>query len=123
MGGSPSDMTINQWSENHIKDFENIQKKRDVILNSGNLRELDKLQRETENLYSAASFDAYKRLTGEAQARATQDRLHMDLQQRSDSYPLAGDKLSDIPVNKLITRYGSDKAMSVNKIKPKDKRK
>lgn len=50
-------------------------------------------------------MEAYKRLTGEAQARATQDRMGMNMQQRRDTYPLAGDKLSDIPLSQLINRY------------------
>jgi hypothetical protein len=48
---------------------------------------------------------AYRRLTGEAQARATQDRMNMGMQQRRDTYPLAGGKLSDIPLDQLINRY------------------
>ena len=47
----------------------------------------------------------YKRVAGEAQARATQDRMNMNMQQRRDSYPLAGGKLSDIPLDQLINRY------------------
>jgi hypothetical protein len=52
--------------------------------------------------------DSYRRLAGEAQARATQDRLNMDMAQRRESYPLAGDKLSDIPLDQLIYRYGNN---------------
>ena len=52
-----------------------------------------------------AQNNAYRRLTGEAQARATQDRMNMNMQQRRDNYPLAGDKLSDIPLKNLINRY------------------
>ena len=47
----------------------------------------------------------YQRLTGEAQARATQDRMNMNMQQRRESYPLANDMLSDIPLGQLINRY------------------
>ena len=58
----------------------------------------------------------YLKLTGEAQARATQDRLNMDMQQRRENYPLAGDKLSDIPLEQLIYRYGDNgPSMSVNR--------
>jgi hypothetical protein len=52
-----------------------------------------------------AQQNAYRRLTGEAQARATQDRINMNMQQRRNNYPLAGDKLSDIPLGHLINRY------------------
>ena len=50
-------------------------------------------------------MQAYRRLTGEAQARATQDRMNMNMQQRRESYPLANDMLSDIPLRNLINRY------------------
>jgi hypothetical protein len=50
-------------------------------------------------------YENYRRLTGEAQARATQDRMNMGMQQRRDTYPLAGGKLSDIPLDQLINRY------------------
>ena len=53
-------------------------------------------------------YDEYRKLTGEAQARATQDRMNMNMQQRRDTYPLAGDKLSDIPLDQLINRYGDN---------------
>jgi hypothetical protein len=52
-----------------------------------------------------AQQNAYRRLTGEAQARATQDRINMNMQQRRDTYPFAGGKLSDIPLDQLINRY------------------
>jgi hypothetical protein len=57
--------------------------------------------------YGDMGHNLYKRLTGEAQARATQDRLNMDMQQRRENYPLAGGKLSDIPLEQLIYRYSS----------------
>jgi hypothetical protein len=53
-------------------------------------------------------FEAYRKLAGEAQARATQDRLDMDMAQRRENYPLAGGKLSDIPLEDLIYKYASD---------------
>jgi len=58
--------------------------------------------------YGDMGHNLYKRLTGEAQARATQDRLNMNMQQRRENYPLAGDKLSDIPLSQLIYRYGDN---------------
>lgn len=50
----------------------------------------------------------YRSLTGEAQARATQDRLNMNMDERRNNYPLAGGKLSDIPLEQLIYRYGDN---------------
>ena len=72
-----------------------ILKYEDIIKNPDqNLSNMDELSRQY-----------YKRLTGEAQARATQDRMNMNMQQRRDTYPLAGGKLSDIPLDQLINRY------------------
>ena len=75
-----------------------ISKYEDIIKNPDqNLSNIDELSRQY-----------YRRLTGEAQARATQDRMNMNMQQRRDNYPLAGDKLSDIPLDQLINMYGDN---------------
>jgi len=72
-----------------------ILKYEDIIKNPDqNLSNMDELSRQY-----------YKRLTGEAQARATQDRMNMNMQQRRNTYPLAGNKLSDITLDQLINRY------------------
>ncbi len=67
------------------------------------------LQSQEDDLLGQATkitpMQAYRRLTGEAQARATQDRMNMNMQQRRESYPLANDMLSDIPLRNLINRY------------------
>ena len=67
------------------------------------------LQSQEDDLLSQAKkitpMQAYRRLTGEAQARATQDRMNMNMQQRRNTYPLAGNKLSDITLDQLINRY------------------
>lgn len=47
------------------------------------------------------SFDAYKRLAGEAEARATQARMNMDAKQRRAVFPYDS---YDVPVNSLIVR-------------------
>ena len=64
-------------------------------------------QQVLKNLKSSdkTGIKPYRRLTGEAQARATQDRLDMDMAQRRESYPLANDMLSDIRLGQLINRY------------------
>jgi len=77
-----------------------------------------KLNPKTGKLYSMPeaygdSFDLYLRLTGEAQARATQDRLLMDLAARRNNYPLKGGRLSDIKIEELIDRYGIDDAQAM----------
>jgi hypothetical protein len=55
---------------------------------------------------SIPNEEAYRRLTGEAQARLTQERQPLTMQQRAEQYPLEGDKVADIPFSQLINRYG-----------------
>ena len=47
----------------------------------------------------------YLRNHGEAQARATQDRLNMDMQQRAENYPFSNGMFGGIPINKLQIKY------------------
>ena len=85
-----------------------------IIENQSLLR--DRLSEITKQDQSAIQNEIYRRHTGEAQARATQDRMNMNMQQRRDTYPLAGDKLSDIPLDQLINRYrdnGPSMSMSI----------
>lgn len=79
----------------------NVAKHREFVLQRDQL--YDELDNLNKNQFPRHKI--YQRLTGEAQARATQDRMNMNMQQRRDTYPLAGDKLSDIPLDQLINRY------------------
>ena len=54
-------------------------------------------------------MEAYRRLAGEAEARAVQARMNMDAGQRRATYPLDS---FDVPVDQLITRFGDTPAMS-----------
>jgi len=56
---------------------------------------------------SLFALDVYLRLTGEAQARATQNRMNMTMAERRANYPMADDKLDDVPLGRLIDRYGN----------------
>ena len=47
------------------------------------------------------SIDAYRRLAGEAEARATQARMNMNAKQRREVFPYDS---YDVPVNSLIVR-------------------
>ena len=68
-------------------------------------KERTRVNPEFKRLPDAEKMDLYSRSTGEAQARATQDRMDLNLQQRREKYPLEGGLLSDIPVVQLISRY------------------
>jgi len=48
-----------------------------------------------------AAMEAYRRLAGEAEARATQARMNMDMPQRLENYPLDS---YDVPLDQLIVR-------------------
>jgi hypothetical protein len=73
----------------------------------------DRLSTMQKQSLSDIQYELYRRHAGEAQARSTEDRLNMDMAQRRENYPLAGDKLSDIQLKDLInTYYGSGPSMS-----------
>lgn len=72
------------------------------------LNKYDDLLRQEKEIIDnpLAPIEAYRRLQGEAQARLTQDRIQLTMEQRREQYPLEGDKIADIPFNQLIKRYG-----------------
>jgi hypothetical protein len=67
---------------------------------------------QTQRIASSGTspFDSYRRLAGEAEARATQARLGMNAEQRRAVYPFDS---YDVPVNELIHANGNGAAMSV----------
>jgi len=68
-------------------------------------QEMQRTDPRFKDLPNEEKMKLYQRSAGEAQARATQDRLDMDMAQRRENYPLAGGKLSDIPLEDLIYKY------------------
>ena len=68
-------------------------------------QEMQRTDPRFKDLPNEEKMKLYQRSAGEAQARATQDRLNMDIAQRRENYPLAGGKLSDIPLEDLIYKY------------------
>ena len=56
--------------------------------------------------------EAYRRLAGEAEARATQARMNMNAAQRREVFPLDS---YDVPLEQLIVRWGGDSpAMAID---------
>ena len=53
----------------------------------------------------------YHRLAGEAEARATQARMNMDMPQRLATFP---EDSYDVPMDQLIVRYGDGPSMQRN---------
>lgn len=54
-----------------------------------------------KQMEGAAALEGYKRLAGEAEARAVQSRMNLNPQQRRDLFPLDS---YDVPINRLIYR-------------------
>ena len=54
----------------------------------------------------------YHRLAGEAEARATQARMNMDMPQRLATFP---EDSYDVPMDQLIVRYGDGPSMSTSR--------
>ena len=54
----------------------------------------------------------YRRLAGEAEARATQARMNMDMPQRLATFP---EDSFDVPMDQLIVRYGDGPSMSTSR--------
>jgi hypothetical protein len=121
-GGSPESMTYQDILPSHVMDY--IEKNKVLATqldNAGNNTAAQELRKKLNSIAKSeatpeARHKAYQRLTGEAQARATQDRMALNMEQRRELYPLAGDKLSDIPLKDLINRYDSGIQSSVNKL-------
>lgn len=62
---------------------------------------IDKFDGESHQLVSMAKQRAYNNLAGEAEARATQARMNMNMQQRRELFPLDS---YDVPADNLIIR-------------------
>ena len=120
-GGNPSEINLDEFLPLRQKEYNDIasvllpetasrykaatnQEEKDAIMAERKKLMLRQHQMTKQNP-EAIQFELYKRLTGEAQARATQDRMNLNMQQRRESYPLSGDKLSDISLKDLINRY------------------
>ena len=93
------DATDYKDAELKIKDLEE-----ELMRNYPGFAEQQKVLRQLKGSDSTG-IKPYRRLTGEAQSRATQDRMNLNMQQRRDSYPLAKGLLADIPLKDLISRY------------------
>lgn len=92
--------------------MQNNPQNRDAII-----PELDKLRNEYRNLVDPQ--DAYRRLAGEAEARATQARMNMDMPTRLNTFP---PESYDVPLDQLIVRYGDGPSMMADDLANAPKR-
>lgn len=98
-GGSPEEIArLGKQAQDEYdllwKTMQSNPKNRDKII-----PELDALRSRYRELSNPN--DAYRRLAGEAEARATQARMNMDMAQRLNTFP---EDSYDVPVNQLIIR-------------------
>jgi hypothetical protein len=119
-GGSPESMTmtleeIAQEKRQKAKELFNLSKANDPldpgrIVKPGARKKGLQLEREAQdldskaviaNLSGQARFDLYRRLAGEAEARATQKRRNLTDEQRRAEFP---ERSYDVPINELIIR-------------------
>jgi len=61
------------------------------------------------------SHKAYRRLAGEAEARATQSRMNMNMDQRLNTYPLDS---YDVPIDQLIIRGNTPMGKAMSEARP-----
>jgi hypothetical protein len=120
-GGNPSDINLDEFAPLRQKEYNDIgnvllpdtmkrykeatsQSEKDAILAERRslMSRQHQMQKQTPD---DIQMEIYKRLTGEAQSRATQERMDKPMEWRRENYPLANDKLSDIPLKDLINRY------------------
>ena len=115
-GGSPSNV-LDEWYSNVNKQLSSLSKQMDSLPEFE--RKFDKTKQEQYNvlrsqydelmnqkLYNPQNAEeAYRRLAGEAEARATQARMNMTQEQRRATYP---EESYDVPLNELIIRGVSD---------------
>lgn len=71
------------------------------------------------NEFAGLSHDAYRRLAGEAEARATQARMNMDMPTRLNTFP---PESYDVPLDQLIVRYGDGPSMMADDLANAPKR-
>lgn len=115
-GGSPSNV-LDEWYSNVNKQLSSLSKQMDSLPEFE--RKFDKTKQEQYNvlrsqydelmgqkLYNPPNAEeAYRRLAGEAEARAVQQRMNMTSEQRRATFP---EESYDVPLNELIIRGVSD---------------
>lgn len=81
-GGSAKQLSEKYFSENYQHQLADLKKEAEAAMQSGNREKTDAVYKKIVDLYSPASFDAYKRLAGEVEARNVQIRQALTEAQR-----------------------------------------
>ena len=88
------------------KQLESMKRKasRNMDKHQPEAREFSKLESKYKNLENLSDYEIYRRLGGEAESRAVQERMNMPQEQLRQSLPLES---YDVPLNELIFRKGA----------------
>lgn len=86
---------------NTIKTADVLPKYSEAMKQADNIADHEARVREATRIYKEGRFDAYRRLAGEAEARAVQSRMNLTPQQRRALFPFDS---YDVPVDSLIVR-------------------
>ncbi len=99
--GVPVSSLSPRWADDKVKAI--------AATYEGKANGLDMLRQNMEQVSRIENpHEAYLRLLGEAEARATQARMHMDMPQRLSTFPADS---YDVPLDSVIVRYGDGPAM------------
>jgi hypothetical protein len=120
-GGNPTDINLDKFAPIRQKEYNDIgnvllpdtmtrykaatsQAEKDAILSERRMlmARQHKMQKQTPD---DIQMEIYRRLTGEAQARETQNRMSLNMNERRNTYPLKGDKLGEVKLKDLINHY------------------
>jgi hypothetical protein len=104
-GGSPDSIRPAELPEGQRKEYARAMDQYHSAKAEGDDKYANYFYRQADEILSAGSHDSYKRLAGEAEARATQARMNMNMEQRLNTYPLDS---YDVPVDQLIIRGQSN---------------
>jgi hypothetical protein len=129
-GGSPGGMAMEgQRALNELEGYNKalsaIARQMDKAKSRGDAQTLETLRTQYDEIMNSKlslnsmilddPYQAYHHLAGEAEARATQARMHMDMPQRLATFPADS---YDVPLDQLIVRYGDGPSMLITDIKP-----
>jgi hypothetical protein len=111
-GGSPSNV-LDEWYSNINNQLRDLSRNMDALpeferrFDKAKQKQYDVFRNQYDDLMSQKLYsppnaeDAYRRLAGEAEARAVQQRMNMTPEQRRAMFP---EESYDVPLNELIIR-------------------
>jgi hypothetical protein len=99
---------IPDWKRNELiekgvktlkKDYDKLNRQRNKFVNQ--VRQYSDIENKFSEIGKLSEYEQYRRLAGEAEARLTQARMNMNMDERLASYPY---DMLDVPMDQLIVR-------------------